>query len=214
MENKILKKFEATDVTIEIIDGVPMFELYSVGEALGYTKIAKAKGKEYYQVRKDRIDKIVQNAGITTVVYKDNKYININDVRKFISLSHTNNPTKEVFVNYLKEQGFLDYNEVFISNRKEIKFLNELEEVLNPMKIKGIRQYNILTYRIDYYIPDFKLAIEYDENDHQSYAYENQELRQINIEKELGCQFIRLSDSKNNFHNIGVVINKIMEVSK
>ena len=38
MENKILKKFEATDVTIEIINGVPMFELYSTGMALGYVK--------------------------------------------------------------------------------------------------------------------------------------------------------------------------------
>ena len=34
-ENRILKKFEAIDVTIEIIDGVPMFELYSTGMALG-----------------------------------------------------------------------------------------------------------------------------------------------------------------------------------
>lgn len=29
MENKILKKFEATEVTIKIIEGIPMFELYS-----------------------------------------------------------------------------------------------------------------------------------------------------------------------------------------
>lgn len=40
-ENKILKKFEVTDVTIEIIDGVPMFELYSTGMALGYVKLLK-----------------------------------------------------------------------------------------------------------------------------------------------------------------------------
>lgn len=64
-ENRILKKFEATDVTIEIIDGVPMFELYSVGAALGYTKTAKSKGKEYFQIRNDRIDKVAKNAGIT-----------------------------------------------------------------------------------------------------------------------------------------------------
>ena len=38
MENKILKKFEATDVTIEVINGVPMFELYSTGMALGYSR--------------------------------------------------------------------------------------------------------------------------------------------------------------------------------
>ena len=43
MENKILKKFEATDVIIEVIDGIPMFELYSTGMALGYVKTAKGK---------------------------------------------------------------------------------------------------------------------------------------------------------------------------
>lgn len=40
-ENKILKKFEATDVTIESIDEVPMFELYSTGMALGYYRLQK-----------------------------------------------------------------------------------------------------------------------------------------------------------------------------
>lgn len=208
MENKILKKFEATDVTIEVIDGVPMFELYSTGMALGYVKTAK--GKQY--ARNERIDKIVQNAGITTVVHDNNKYINIDDVRKFISLSHTNNITKENFIKYLSDKGLLEYHEVFASNRKELKFLNELEEILAPLNIKGIHQYAILTYRIDFYIPSLKLAIEYDENDHSSYSYENHELRQYIIEQELGCKFVRLSDSKNNFYNIGIVMSKIWEV--
>lgn len=214
MQNKILKKFEATDVTIEIIDGVPMFELYSVGEALGYTRTVKSKGKEYYQIRKDRVNAVVKSAEITTVVHDNNKYINIDDVRKFISFSHTTNPTKENFVDYLKSKGYLDFKEIFVSKRKELKFLDELEKVLSPMKIKGIRQYNVLTYRIDYYIPNFKLAIEYDENNHNYYTYENQELRQMNIEKELKCQFIRLSDSKDNFYNIGIVMAKIMEIQR
>lgn len=210
MQNKILKKFEATDVIIEIIDEVPMFELYSTGMALGYVKTAK--GKQY--ARTERIDKTVKNADITTVVHDNNKYINIDDVRKFISFSHTTDPTKENFVDCLKSKGYLDFKEIFVSKRKELKFLDELEKVLSPMKIKGIRQYNVLTYRIDYYIPNFKLAIEYDENNHNYYTYENQELRQMNIEKELKCQFIRLSDSKDNFYNIGIVMAKIMEIQR
>ena len=68
-ENRILKKFEATDVTIEIIDGVPMFELYSTGIALGYVKSNTVKGKTYYQCRKDRVDKTVKNAGIKPLVH-------------------------------------------------------------------------------------------------------------------------------------------------
>ena len=55
MENKILKKFEATDVIIEVIDGVPMFELISTGMALGYVKTSKEK--QY--ARNERIDKTV-----------------------------------------------------------------------------------------------------------------------------------------------------------
>lgn len=94
--------------------------------------------------------------------------------------------------------------------RLEINFLNKLEEALKPFNIKGIRQYNVLTYRIDYYIPELKLAIEYDENDHKNYTYEQHELRQKQIEKELECRFIRVSDSKTDAYNIGVILQEII----
>lgn len=79
MENKILKKFEATDVIIEVIDGVPMFELYSTGMALGYVKTAK--GKQY--ARTERIDKTVKNADITTVVHDGQLYKQGENTRYF-----------------------------------------------------------------------------------------------------------------------------------
>ncbi len=88
-ENRILKKFEATDVTIEIIDGVPMFELYSTGAALGYTKIAKSKGKEYFQIRNDRIDKVAKNAGITPLPHGGATFINENQLYDFMFEAHT-----------------------------------------------------------------------------------------------------------------------------
>ena len=195
MENKILKTFEATDVIIEVIDGIPMFELYSTGMALGYSR-KNGVGKSY--PRNSRIDTTCKNAGIKPVVYHGDKYININDVRKFITLSHTDNIKKENFIKFLKDNDYAEYNEVFTSTRKENNFLNELEEVLKPISITGIRQYNVLTYHIDFYIPKLNLAIEYDENEHRNYTYENHELRQKNIENELHCKFIRLSDSFNN----------------
>ena len=207
MENKILKKFEATDVTIEIIDGVPMFELYSTGMALGYVR-KNGAGKAY--PRNSRIDTTVKNAEIMPCVHDNKKYITINDVRRLITLSHTDNSKKESFINFLKNNEYIDYNEIFTSTRKEIKFLNELEEVLSPIGIKGIRQYPILSYRIDYYIPKLNLAVEYDENDHKDYSFETHELRQKNIENNLNCKFIRLSDSNTNLNNIGIVINEIM----
>lgn len=103
--------------------------------------------------------------------------------------------------------------DIILYNRPEIYFIDELEQVLCGMDIKGIRQYPILSYRIDYYIPSLKLAIEYDEGDHKYYTYENQELRQKNIENELKCTFIRLSDSNSNLYNIGLVMSQILKMN-
>lgn len=103
---------------------------------------------------------------------------------------------------------------IILYERKEIEFINALEKVLFQMSIAGIRQYSVLQYHIDYYIPSIKLAIEYDENDHKNYTYEKQELRQKEIEKELGCNFCRLSDNNDNYYNIGLVIKEIMKILK
>lgn len=84
-ENRILKKFETTDVTIEIINGVPMFELYSTGMALGYVKTAKEK--QY--PRTERIDKTVKNADISTVVHNGQLFMNENQLYDFMFEAHT-----------------------------------------------------------------------------------------------------------------------------
>lgn len=97
-------------------------------------------------------------------------------------------------------------------DRPEITFINDLEEALKPFNIRGIRQYSILSYRIDYYIPSLKIAIEYDENDHKNYSYEAHEGRQQEIEKKLGCRFIRVSDKNTNSYNIGLIIKNIFNI--
>lgn len=97
-------------------------------------------------------------------------------------------------------------------DRKEIEFLDKLEESLKPFNIKGERQYSVLNYRIDYYIPSLKIAIEYDENDHINYTYEKHKGRQIEIEKELGCRFIRVHDSNTDNYNIGFIIKNIFKL--
>lgn len=96
----------------------------------------------------------------------------------------------------------------------EIPFIDLLENVLEPFGIVGIRQYNCLGYRIDYYIPSLKIAIEYDENGHNSYNYDRQQGRQSELEKELGCSFIRVTDKKSNEYNVGLVLKNIMTTYK
>lgn len=99
-------------------------------------------------------------------------------------------------------------------DRKEIEFLDELEDALIPFNIKGIRQYSVIDnkYRIDYYIPSINVAIEYDENNHRDYSYEKHEGRQKEIEDQLKCKFIRISDDNTNSYNIGFVIKNIFNL--
>lgn len=67
-----LMKFENTPINIQIINGVPMFELYSVGMALGQVK-KNSKGAIY--PAKDRIDKNAEKAEIQPCVRNVHKYI-------------------------------------------------------------------------------------------------------------------------------------------
>ena len=77
--------------------------------------------------------------------------------------------------------------------------------------------HSVLSYPIDLYFTEHKLAIEIDEKGHtnRNVGYEIQ--RQKAIEKELGCKFIRINpDAKNYdiFIEIGKIHNHIIESTK
>ena len=72
---------------------------------------------------------------------------------------------------------------------------------------KIILQHNVLGYRIDAYFPNYKSAIEGDEQGHNSRDVDYEIERQKALEKELGCKFIIIHSAKENF-NIFVKIGK------
>lgn len=103
--------------------------------------------------------------------------------------------------------------EKIVFEKKEIAFKNLLISALKGYGIDNvIHQYKVMDYRIDFYIPELKIAIEYDENNHINYSYEAQELRQWKIENTIGCKFIRLSDEHSDGYNIGKVFSVIKEI--
>jgi len=97
-----------------------------------------------------------------------------------------------------------------VARSLEEPFIKQLEDALKPFGIRGIKQYRVLDYRIDFYIERLKVAIEYDENDHKGYSYEKQELRERRIKEELGCSFIRVSDKNSNGHNIALILKELV----
>lgn len=69
---KDLLTFENTKVKIIVVNGEPLFELYSTGMALGQVKYAK--GRAY--PRKDRIDENIKSADIMPVVRNGQLFLN------------------------------------------------------------------------------------------------------------------------------------------
>jgi hypothetical protein len=93
----------------------------------------------------------------------------------------------------IERQKFNGYPLKICVGKNEKLILDNIEKVLN-YKIE--RQYPIIGYFIDGYIPELKIAFEIDEY----YHCKNNNLRQKDIqrqqeiEKELNCQFIRIKD--------------------
>ena len=71
-----------------------------------------------------------------------------------------------------------------------------------------IHQFSARKYRIDLYIPKYKLAIECDEFDHRDRDIGYEVERQKHIEKLLNCTFVRFNPDAKDFCILEVV-NKI-----
>lgn len=98
------------------------------------------------------------------------------------------------------------------SSTKEYKFYEDISEHLEIYEISHIVQYPVLQYRIDLYLPSLNIAIEYDESSHKHYEEGSDIKRQNNIEKELGCKFIRVTDKYSINRAIAITMKKILEI--
>lgn len=152
------------------------------------------------------IHKIISNGGS-----QKTKLISEQDILNILVKSKTKSQEfKEDLLSWLKINNVVTNNKIVLTSRKEIEFLDMLIKILEPFNYECIKQYKVLNYRIDLYISELKLAIEYDENDHKDYTYKEQEGRQKDIEKELNCKFIRVSDKDSDLWNCGYVMKSIL----
>jgi phage antirepressor YoqD-like protein len=76
--------FEGKEVQIEVVNDVVMFEIYSVGSALGYSRWTESKGKRYFKIEKSRIDKIAENAEISTLAHGGQTFITESQLYDFM----------------------------------------------------------------------------------------------------------------------------------
>lgn len=121
MDLKKFMRFEDSDVEIIMIDGIAHFELISTGMALGYTKTAK--GRLY--PREERIEQILKNAEISTVVHDGQRYLTKDMLYEFMMEAHTAK-CKE-FKHWLKSEVLPQIEETggYIQTDREAEFVDK-----------------------------------------------------------------------------------------
>ena len=219
-ELQVFNNKDFGEIRVIEIDNEPWFVGKDAVIALGYD-LATHSYTDYVKkyCNKEDIKKLNKETQFQYVLDLDYKKLGrkggllINEFGIQDLISNCKTKSEQYLYNFI--QWLLSENlitpKLSIHTRKEIEFLDELEDALRPFNIKGIRQYSVIDnkYRIDYYIPSINVAIEYDENNHRNYSNEKHEGRQEEIENQLKCRFIRISDDNTNSYNIGFVIKNI-----
>lgn len=100
-----------------------------------------------------------------------------------------------------------------LPERKELEFVDALKETMKPLGliIETQKAFPKLDFRVDVFIPELNLAIEYDEKEH-IYKIENDEQRQMIIQARTGIEFLRVSEEVSHLENVGIVFAEILKL--
>ena len=99
--------------------------------------------------------------------------------------------------------GFKE-NDIYLAKEQSV-----LKPIMDVFEEENMQiQYSVLGYKIDLYFHDHKLAVEIDEKGDKDSNINDEIQKQKALEKELGCEFIRINPDKENV-NISKVINEI-----
>lgn len=204
-----LMMFEGNEVEVLEFNGRVLFNPKHVAEILGIKNVRDNVSKMNSNQVVKLTNSNLKDAGFRKLSNRGENFLTEQGLSTLISKTNKISSSDKQFV----IEGFRcsGYNiDLIALSRDEIEFLDLLESVLEPFGYNCIRQYNCSNYRTDFYIEDLKVAIEYDENNHNNYSYEKQEGRQREIEKSLGCRFIRVSDKNSHAYNVGLVIKQLV----
>lgn len=182
--------------------------MVSVEDVARGLNIGEMKNDKFYP-KLNRVNKYLQEFGVSHLVAKED-YIPL-DVF-FLLVEKCKTANKQEFVRFVCDSFNIDNKVITSITRFEHSFGKQLEDTLSALDIEIETQKSMFggKYRIDFYLPKYKIAIEYDEARHQ-YQQDEDRIRQEAIEKELGCTFVRLDYKDTDAYNVGLVIKNIMK---
>jgi very-short-patch-repair endonuclease len=206
----ITKEFQKFDIRILVIQGKEWFVAKDTANLLGYQDTDGAIRKHCKKT--EALEDLISPAEMMTLDltqittpnnYKKIKFIPESDVWRLLEKARTKTAYEKLEIK--KYIGLSEDIKVILS-RPEVEFILELEKALKVFNIKSIKQFQVFNFKIDLYLPELKIAIEFDENDHRHYDFKSEKQRKDFIEETLNCQFLRLSDKDSVGTNIGKVL--------
>ena len=76
-----------------------------------------------------------------------------------------------------------------------------LKSIMDTFERENVQtQYSVLSYKIDLYFHDYRLAIEINEKGHKDRNINHKIQRQKALEKKSNCEFIRINPDEKNFN--------------
>ena len=191
--------FNSNDIRIQTINDTEYFCAKDVCDVLGYVNGRDAIEK-HCKIKGVARVRTITNGGIQKLTF-------INGENVILLITKCNTATelqKYTLLKYLQDCHLIPKDR-YIQTRQEIEFIDTLLKILEPFSLECVKQHQVLNYKIDLYIKDFNIAIEYDEGHHSSQAEED-DIRQKTIEKEVGCKFIRVSNKDSHLWNCGYIL--------
>lgn len=180
------------------INTILKYNIRNFTEGYDYFKISKKEFLEKFQNFQNTIPNNVKNINLFTAT----GYLKI--VKKF-QIKHNYEELQKI---YRQLDGKDNINMYTTNIPKEISFKETLFETFKILNIKIIHQFNIDTYRVDFYIPEHNIVIEYDEEHHKN-NYSKDKLREKIIKEKINCTFIRCDAKDTDIKNIIKVLNYI-----
>ncbi len=218
--------YNGTIVEYKILeDDVIQFDIKDCATALGRTQIKTLKNKTHSMtIRWERVyeDLIKINKIHNNGIYKRLSNYKKKEIRDNIKNISITKDELLLWCNFVNTDESIEFMQVVsklntntndsiiikeCKKRNEKEFFQLLNPILNEFGYNIINQYRVFNYRLDGYIPELNIAIEYDEDNHSCYTYEKHEGRQLKIENKIGCKFIRVTDE----YDYGIAIAKVLK---
>ena len=178
----------------------------NVAELLGYaqprvaiTKLVKGHTKPFAE--------LVPRADATTAVMKDDPRSRYLDTEAVKMLCRKSAKPQSVGL----AQGFGVNLDDFKCMLHETRTLAVLTKVFRGEDIR--LQFTVGPYRLDMYLPAYKIAIECDENNHKYYDKQHDAMRSQYISKSLGCVWIRFDPDAHGF-SVLAIANQLFSLIK